>query len=116
MRLVVLERDDQALDLRRQLVGIMHQPPRTIAQSLEAAFLVAIEDLVAGFARDSELAAQIGHRFAAQQAADKAQALVHHRTLLPRHRHLPLAKSGKCNPCVRYEMSPMSQAAQSKAY
>ena len=25
--------------------------------------------------------------------------------------HLPLAKGEKCNPCVRYEMSPMSRAA-----
>src|SRR5215213_9100776 len=35
-----------------------------------------------------------------------------HRTLLPRHPHLPLlGKSRRCNPCVRYELSPLSRAA-----
>jgi hypothetical protein len=37
-------------------------------------------------------------------------ALVHDRTLLPGHQHLP-PKSEKCYPCVRYDLSPMSQAA-----
>ena len=46
----------------------------------------------AGIARSS-----IRHR----AADDKAQALVHHRTLLPLHRHFPL-EGGKCYPRVRY--------------
>ena len=89
MRLLPLERDDQALDLRRQLVGIAHRPARTVGQGLETVFLVALEDLVAGLARNAELAADLAHRFAVQQLGDKPQALVHHRTLLPRHPHLP---------------------------
>ena len=57
VRLLALEPDDQALDLRRQLVGVAHRPPRAVAQCLQAVFLVAVEDLVAGLARDPELPA-----------------------------------------------------------
>ena len=59
VRLVALEADDQALDLRRQLVGVAHRPARAVAQGLEAVLLVAVEDLVAGLARDAELAADL---------------------------------------------------------
>src|SRR5262249_34217761 len=45
-------------------------------------------------------------------AQTKAKALFHDRTRFPRHPHLPQNKSGKCNPCVRYEVSPMSRVAQ----
>src|ERR1700751_3795453 len=37
-------------------------------------------------------------------------SFIHDRTLLPRHLSL-LKKTKECNPCVRYEMSPMSQVA-----
>ncbi|MGQ0444496.1 MAG: hypothetical protein ACT4O2_05050, partial [Beijerinckiaceae bacterium] len=41
-----------------------------------------------------------------------AKAFFHGRTFSPRHPHLLLASATKkCNPCVRYEMSPMSRAA-----
>jgi hypothetical protein len=50
-----------------------------------------------------------------EQLGNKALALVHHRTLLPRHRHLPLPR-GKCYPCVRYALSPMCRAGQSTWY
>src|SRR5690606_36677285 len=39
---------------------------------------------------------------------------LHNRTLSPRHQHLR-PKSQKCYPCVRYETSPMSQAAHTRA-
>src|SRR3546814_9346942 len=39
--------------------------------------------------RDPELTADLRHRLAVQKPSDEPQALVHHRTLLPRHRHLP---------------------------
>src|SRR5512142_2251828 len=106
VRLLALERDDLALELRRQLVCVTHRPPRAIAQRLEAALLVPIEDLVSGLARDAELTACVGHRLAFQQLRHEPQALVHHRTLLPRHTHLPQRRregtfsrrfaSGKC--------------------
>src|SRR6516165_9165221 len=67
MRLLLLESDDQAFDLRRQLVGVANRPPRAIRQGLEPMLLVAIEDLVAGLARDAELPAHIRHRLALQK-------------------------------------------------
>src|SRR5512141_3003858 len=97
-----LEADDQRFDLRRQLVGIAHRPTGAIAQRLEAALLVAIEDLVTGLAGDSELPARVRHRVAVEQLGNKAQALIHHRTLLPRHTYLPPRRAGKCYLCVRY--------------
>src|SRR6516225_2824314 len=54
----------------------------------------------------------LGHGFPIQKPGDKAKALFHYRTRFPRHPHLPQNKSGKCNPCVRYVLSPMSRAAQ----
>src|SRR5580658_9529643 len=111
MRLAALEADDQALDLGRQLVGVAHWPPRAVGQGFEPVLLVAIEDFVAGLARDAELATDLRHRLTIQKPSDKAQALVHDRTLLPRHQHLP-PKGEKCYLCVRYALSPMSQAAQ----
>jgi hypothetical protein len=112
IRLVTLEGNDQALDLQRQLVGITHRPPRAIVESLTAMLPVAVENLVAGLARYAEISAHIRHRFPIQQPRDNAKALFHHRTLFPRHPHLPPCKrSEKCYPCVRYDVAPMSQAA-----
>src|ERR1700731_1722485 len=110
MGLVALGRDDQALDLRRQLVGVANRPARAGGQGLETVFLVALEDLVAGLARNAERATDLAHRFAVQQPSDEPQALVHYRTLLPRHPRLP-RKGERCYPCVRYDLSPMSRAA-----
>src|SRR4029077_9491658 len=96
----------------RQLVGVANRPARTVGQGLETVFLIALEDLVAGLARNAERATDLAHRFAVQQLSDKPQALVHYRTLLPRHPHLP-QKGESCYPCVRYDLSPMSRAAHS---
>src|SRR4029077_6658293 len=86
VRLVMLGRDDHALDLRRQLVGVANRPARAVGQGLETVFLIALKNLVAGLARNAERATDLAHRFAVQQLT---QALVHYRTLLPRHPHLP---------------------------
>ena len=110
MGFLALGRDDQGLDLLRQLVGVANRPTRTIGQGLQTVFLVALEDLVAGLARNAERATDLAHRFAVQQLSDEPQALVHYRTLLPRHPHLP-RKGERCYPCVRYDLSPMSRAA-----
>src|SRR3954447_13016000 len=112
MRLLGLELDNQGLDLGRQLVGVANRPSGAVVQRLEPVFLVTIENLVAGLAGDAELPAHIRHGFPVQQPGDKAKALFHYRTRFPRHLHLPQNKSGKCNPCVRYELSPMSRVAQ----
>src|SRR3954453_16851189 len=111
MRLVALGVDDEALDLLRELVGIAHRSPRSIGEGFEPMLLVAVEDLVASFTRDAELAADVRHRLPVQHTGYKAQALFHYRTRFPRHQHLP-PKGEKCYPCVRYEVSPMSQAGE----
>ena len=48
-----------------------------------------------------------------EHAGDKAQAFLHHRTLSPRHQHLP-PNGEKCYPCVRYDLSPISQVGDSR--
>src|SRR6266567_235800 len=110
MRLLPLQGDDETLDLGRQRVGIAHRTARAVRQRFNPAILVALEDLVARLSRYAELAANLRHRLAIEQPDDKPHALVHHRTLLPRHRHLPL-EGGKCYLCVRYALLPMSRAA-----
>ena len=109
-RLLALEPDDQVLDRLGQLVGVAHRPAGPIGQGLQPVPLVAVENLVAGLAGDAELPAHLRHRLPVQQAGHKAQAFLHHRTRSPRHRHPP-PKGEKCCPCVRYDVSPMSQAA-----
>jgi hypothetical protein len=89
MRLLLLEGDDLLFDLERQLVGVAHRTPRAVAQGFNPLILITSEDLVAGLAGDPKLPAHLAHRFAVQQPGHKPQALVHRRTLLPRHRHLP---------------------------
>src|SRR6266536_6646582 len=65
---------------------------------------------VPGLVRYAEIPAHVGHWLAVQKPGNEAKALFHHRTRFPRHRHLP-PEGGKCYPCVRYEVSPMSRAA-----
>jgi hypothetical protein len=110
VRLLSLDGDDARLELGRQLVGEPDRPARAVGERLEPVFLVAVENLVTGLAGDTGVAADLGHRLAIEDTGEKAQAFVHNRTLFPRHPHPP-QKSGKCNPCVRYELSPMSRAA-----
>src|SRR5215468_1253730 len=111
MPFLTLDGDDARLELGWQLIGEPHRPPRPVAESLKSVLFVPTEDLVSGFAGNPEVPAHLGHRFAVQETGDKSQAFVHDRTLFPRHPHSP-QKSGKCNPCVRYGMSPMSRVAQ----
>jgi len=115
MRLLVLGLNDQGLDLRGQLICIAHRAPGSVTQRLQAVLLVPIKDLVAGLAGNAELPAHIGHSLAFEKAGDETQAFFHDRTRSPRHLHLPQNKSGKCNPCVRYVLSPMSRAAHSQS-
>jgi hypothetical protein len=72
VRLVALELDDQPLDLLGQRVGVAHRPPRTVAKGISPLGLVAVEDLVAGLARDPELPAHLAHALPVQKAGDKA--------------------------------------------
>jgi hypothetical protein len=83
--IVLLDRDDQAFDLERKLVGVAVGPPRPIGEPLQAHLPVAIEDLVTGLAGDTELPAEGCHLLAVQAASHETKTLVFHVTLLPRH-------------------------------
>ena len=48
--------------LEGKLVGVAKGTPASIGQSLHPAFLVAVEDFVAGLAGDTKLPAKISHR------------------------------------------------------
>src|SRR6266540_582215 len=84
-----LELHDQLLDLKGQLVRLPVGPATAIGQSFKPAILVALEDLVAGLARDIELAAQRRHLLAFQQSRYESKSLIHLVTLLPGHFALP---------------------------
>ena len=62
--MLMLHIQDVVLHLERKLVGVTIGTTAAIGESLHPALLIAIEDLVAGLARNSELPAQIRHRFA----------------------------------------------------
>src|SRR3974390_316267 len=67
----------------------MDRPPAAIGEGLEPLCLVAAENFIAGLSGYPARPAHIAHRLAIQKPGDKPQALVHDRTLLPRHRHPP---------------------------
>jgi hypothetical protein len=80
---------DVVFHLERKLIGVSIGPTASVRQALNTALLIAVEDLIARLARDAELAAELGHRFAGYPSSHKLQPFVHHRTLLPRHQPLP---------------------------
>jgi hypothetical protein len=113
--LVLLQARDQRLDLERQLIGVAIRPPRAVGQPFQADLVVAGEDLVAGLARDAELPAQRRHLLPVQRSGNKPQPFIHGPTRLPGHLALP-QKARLCNPCLRYELSPLSQEGQCVKY
>ena len=84
-RILPLQAHDRGLDGRRQPIRLPVRAVAPIAEGLDPAVLVAVEDLVAGLARNPELGAQRRHLLALEQAGDKPESLVHDVTLLPRH-------------------------------
>src|SRR6267143_4398978 len=64
------EVQDGGLHLLRQLVGITPRPARTVRQSFQTGFLVAVKDFIAGLARDSELSTESRHFLPLQQTSD----------------------------------------------
>jgi hypothetical protein len=79
-------------------------------QPFQAAVVVALEDLIAGLARDAEIPAQHRHLLSIQHPLDELQPLIHLATL-PNTFAL-LAKGQKCNPCLRNDLSPISREGQ----
>src|SRR5215468_8671472 len=73
------------LDLKRKLISVTIGTPASVGEPVNPAFLVAIEDFVAGFARNPELPAQFRHGLTRQPSSHKLQSFIHNRTLLPRH-------------------------------
>src|SRR5208282_4957361 len=62
--MLLLHVQDEVLDLKGKLVGIAIWTPTAVGQSLKAAILITVKDLVAGLARNAELPAKLGHRLA----------------------------------------------------
>jgi len=87
--LVLLQPHDQRLDLKRELIGMSVRPPRAVGQPFQSAAIIAVEDLVAGLARDVEIPADRSHLLAVQQPGDELQPFIHGFTLLPGHFALP---------------------------
>ncbi len=71
MWLVLLASHDQRLDLDRQLIGMPIRSPRAIGQSFQADIVVALEDLVAGLARNVEVSAHRGHLLPIQEPGNE---------------------------------------------
>src|SRR5215831_424275 len=88
-RVLAPQPHDQRLDLNRQLVGLPVGPAAAVGQADRSEILVALKDLIAGLARDIELAAEHCHLLAAEEAGHEPDAFIHLGTLLPRHFALP---------------------------
>src|SRR5438552_1752702 len=86
---LALDVQNVVFNLQRKLTAKAIGSATPFRQSLDPAFLITIEDLVAGLAGDRELSAEFRHRLAFQQAGNKANTFIHNRTLLPRHHSLP---------------------------
>src|SRR5215467_2892381 len=82
---LTLHVENVVLHLKRKLVGITKGTPASVGEPVNSAFLVAIENLVAGFARNPELPTQFRHGLTCQPPTHKLQSFIHNRTLLPRH-------------------------------
>src|SRR5690349_20173046 len=80
-----LQTDDRRFNRCRQPIRLPVRAVAAIAEGLDPAVLVAVEDLVAGLPRNPERSAQRRHLLALEQAGDKPESLVHDVTLLPRH-------------------------------
>src|ERR1700722_11255692 len=114
VRFLALGRYDGRCNLLGQLVVISVGAPGPIREPLQSAFLIPVEDLVAGFARDLKLAAQRGHTLAVFEPNHESYAFVHNRTFLPCHPTPAPFQGKKCNPCLRYVLLPMSRAAHQR--
>jgi hypothetical protein len=60
--MIALDLKNQVLDLEGQMATLPIGPATAIGQPFKTRTLVSIEDFVAGFARDIELAAPVGRR------------------------------------------------------
>ena len=105
---LALQVQNVILYLKRKLIGVAIGTAASVGESLNTAFLITIEDLVAGLTGNPKLSAKVRHRLAGQLASHKLHPLVHDRTLLPRHFSLPImggsvthVSGTMCYPCLR---------------
>ena len=84
-RVLPLDREDRAFHLERELVGVPIGSATAVPKRVEAALLVAIENLVAGDSGNTELAAQARHLLPVEQPGHESEAFVHRFTLVPGH-------------------------------
>src|ERR1700738_239971 len=87
--LLPFEVQDGGLHLLGQLVAVTPGSARTVGQSFQTGFFVAVKNLIDGLARDNELSTKSRNFLPAKQASHKANTFIHNRTLLPRHHSLP---------------------------
>src|SRR6202171_5338386 len=71
---LALHVQDIVFHLKRKVMGIVTGTPAPVSQPLNATFLIAIEDLVAGLARDRELSAEFRHRLPGSPGRHQLQA------------------------------------------
>src|SRR5947208_16457835 len=92
---------------RRQPIRLPVRSVAPIAEGLDPAVFVAVENFVTGLPRDPEFGAQRRHLLALEQAGDKPEPLVHDVTLLPRH--APSCEGAKVSPmCPEYRVTYVS--------
>jgi hypothetical protein len=60
----MLQVQDKVFHLKGKLVGVAIGSATAVGQALNATVLIAVEDFVAGLARDAELTTKFRHRFA----------------------------------------------------
>ena len=89
MGLVLPCGDDQALNLRRKLVGVAHWTAGPVAQGFHTVPLITVPDLVTGLAGNTEISTNRTHAFSIKKTGDETKTFLHFGHLLPRHRHLP---------------------------
>jgi hypothetical protein len=78
--------EDVVLHLKGELVGAAIRTAAAIGEALDTALLIAVKDLVASLARNTELTAQINHGLACETASHKLKLLIHHRTRIMKGR------------------------------
>lgn len=98
--IVPLDADNGLLDLEGQFVRVTVRTPGPVFQSADSERLVAVEDLVAGLARDAELPAYPRHLLAIEKPGYKTKTFIHRSTLFPGHRKFP-PNASLCNLCAR---------------
>src|ERR1700686_3358084 len=96
---LVLYVQDEVFHLERKFVGVAIRTSASVREPLHAAFLITIENLIAGLAGDAKPPTKSPPRPAGERASHKLQSFIHYRTLLPRHHYLPFYRESVSPMC-----------------